>query len=107
MNFRSLFCVAIATSFLGACASFERHADSAAAAPACDVAVADGLSASRRQAIAFAEEGARQQYADSRGYLLGLGLRRIRIAGKTTRCRPHPLAQGLVHCTAEVRLCGR
>ncbi len=100
--------ILLATLVLAACAPFEQAERPVYREQArCDVAVAEGMAPGKREAEQLAEDGARQQFADSRGYLLASGLKHIRIEGKETRCRPHPIASGFIHCTAQVRLCGR
>lgn len=105
---RSIALSLTATVLIAGCAPIE-HSDRRANSDAarCDVAASEGMSESRAEAARLAEEGARQQYADARGYILGNGFRHIRVADKDIRCYRHPLARGFINCTALIRLCGR
>lgn len=108
MTFRIIAISCLAAIALAGCAPFEQTERRVNREQLrCDLAVAEGMASTQREAARLAEDGARQQYADSRGYLLSVGFKRIRVDGKDMRCRPHPLASSFIHCTAQVRLCGR
>jgi hypothetical protein len=73
----------------------------------CDEAVASAVGFGRGEARAIAENSARQQAGDVRGYLLSSGVSRVRRAGSQVSCRPFALGGGLTQCVAVHRFCGR
>lgn len=73
----------------------------------CDETQAAATAASRRDAEAIAKRALAAQIVDLRGDLVASGLRRVRVADRTMRCRPYSLTGSLVQCRATARVCGR
>lgn len=73
MRLPNISLLAAAALVLGACAAFDRGRQPARFhAVRCDLAADEGVALTKRKAAALAEEGARNQVGDVRGFLIGM-----------------------------------
>jgi hypothetical protein len=102
--------IAASATLLGACGAVRQQQQQVVTVAPCDTVSANATTYGRSRAALYAERNLRLEIADSRGDLVGSGLRRVRVIAKRTTCRPYTLfgtGTSLTSCTAVARLCGR